>query len=282
MYLCTMTVKGIQNRLYEELAHLYDSDEIQAIFRFYIEIRLNILDSFLFNNDTEKFDTPFFEQDLALLKQGKPVQQVVGFAFFYDYFFKVNEHTLIPRPETEELIYLITEKYDPNQSLKIIDFGTGSGCIPITLSKLFPKAEVFAVDISTEALKVAQFNNEALKTNVKFIHQNMLEDFDLNQKFDVIISNPPYIRELEKAEMHQNVLDHEPHLALFVSDEDPLIFYRRVAEIGLTHLEKNGKIFCEINQYLGNETKEMFLNYYKFAQLHHDISSNERIIEINN
>lgn len=275
-----MTIKGIQNRLYEELGILYDQDEIQAIFRFYIEIRLNILDSFLFNDDEQKFEVPFFEEDLKQLKLGKPVQQVVGFAFFYDYFFKVNEHTLIPRPETEELIYLITEMYQKQDQLTIIDFGTGSGCIPITISKLFPNAIVYAVDISEEALEVAQFNNEAHGTNVQFIHQDMLQEFTLETTFDIIISNPPYIRDLEKAEMHQNVLNHEPHLALFVTDEDPLLFYRRVAEIGTKYLKPDGKIFCEINQYLGNETKNMFLAYYKKAIIHKDISGNDRIAEV--
>jgi len=277
-----MTVKGIQDRFYQELSSIYDADEIQAIFRFYIEIRLNILDSFLFHNDIEEFEIPTFEKDLELLKAGKPVQQIVGCAFFYDYFFKVNEHTLIPRPETEELIYLITEQYQKNEKLKIIDFGTGSGCIPITLSKIFPHAEVYAVDISEEALMVAAFNNAALGSQVKFIQQDMLQDFDLHQTFDIIISNPPYIRELEKEEMHHNVLNHEPHLALFVSNEDPLIFYRRVAEIGKRHLAKNGKIFCEINQYLGDETRAMFLKYYSNAIIHKDISNNNRIAEIYN
>lgn len=275
-----MTIKGIQDRLYTELASLYDKDEIQAIFRFYVEIRFNILDSFWFNDDTKEFESPFLEADIQALKQGKPVQQVVGYAFFYDYFFKVNEHTLIPRPETEELIYLITEKFPKEASLKIIDFGTGTGCIPITLSKLFPNAEIFAVDVSEEALEVAKFNNDYHGTNVHFIHQDMLKDFDYGQTFDLIISNPPYIRELEKSDMHQNVLDHEPHLALFVSNDDPLLFYRRVSEIGLNHLKPNGKLFCEINQYLGEETKHMFLENYSNAEIHKDISGNDRIAEV--
>ena len=279
MYLCGMTIKGIQDRLYQELAHLYEPDEIQAVFRFYIEIRLNILDSFLFNDDVAEFDTPFFEQDLEELKKGKPVQQVVGFAFFYDYFFKVNEHTLIPRPETEELIYLITEKYDRNSALKVIDLGTGTGCIPITISKLFPNAIVHAIDISKEALAVARYNNEQLQTNVKFIEQDLLAEFTLEDEYDIIISNPPYIRDLEKKEMHINVLDHEPHLALFVSDHDPLIFYRRVSEIAVKHLKPEGKIFCEINQYLGPETKALFNEKFNYAEIHQDISGNDRILE---
>lgn len=274
-----MTIKGIQDQLYKELAHLYEPDEIQAVFRFYIEIRLNILDSFLFNDNVAEFNTPFFEQDLEELKKGKPVQQVVGFAFFYDYFFKVNEFTLIPRPETEELIYLITEKYDRNATLKVIDLGTGTGCIPITISKLFPNTTVHAIDISKEALAVARYNNEQLKTNVKFIEQDLLTEFTLEDQYDIIISNPPYIRELEKNEMHINVLNHEPHLALFVSDEDPLIFYRRVSEIAQNHLKRNGKIFCEINQYLGKETQEMFLENFSNAVVHQDISGNDRILE---
>lgn len=277
-----MTIKGIKNSLYQELNTLYNDDEIEAIFRYYIEIRLNILDSFLFNDDKIEFKTPHFEKDLSELKSGKPIQQVVGYAFFYDYFFKVNEHTLIPRPETEELIYLITEKYKNNLPLKIIDLGTGSGCIPITLNKLYPTANVQAIDISTEALKIAKENNENLKTDVKFIHQDLLEDFQLDDKYDLIISNPPYIRDLEKKEMHINVLQHEPHLALFVSNDDPLVFYKKVAQFGKLHLNNDGKIFCEINQYLGKKTQEMFLKYYEHAILHKDISGNDRIIEVYN
>jgi len=277
-----MTIQEINNRFNTELKEIYDSSEIQAIFRYYVEIRLNLLDSFLFNDDKIQFDTPYFENDLAQLKQGKPVQQIVGYAFFYDFFFKVNEFTLIPRPETEELIYLIAEQYNNEQELNIIDLGTGSGCIPITIKKILPKANVSAIDISEEALKIANLNAEELNTSINFIQQDLLEDFDLNQKYDIIISNPPYIRELEKVEMHTNVLNHEPHLALFVTNEDPLIFYRRVAEISLIHLADNGKIFCEINQYLGQETKEMFEKYYKNVILHQDISGNDRIIEIYN
>lgn len=274
-----MTIKDINNRLNEELQNLYEVSEIQAIFRYYIEIRLNIIDSFLFNDDKMDFEIQSFSEDLELLKQGKPVQQIVGRAFFYDYFFKVNENTLIPRPETEELIYLISEQYDKNSELKIIDLGTGSGCIPITLNKLFPNAKVKAIDISTEALKIANYNNQELNTAVEFIQQDLLQDFNLNEKFDIITSNPPYIRELEKEEMHQNVLNHEPHLALFVSNEDPLIFYQKIAEFGINHLSENGKIYCEINQYLGQETKELFKKYYKNVNLYQDISGNDRMIE---
>ena len=281
-YLCKMTIQDINNRFIDELQNLYESTEIQAIFRYYIEVRLNIIDSFLFNDDKLDFEIKSFEEDLELLKLGKPVQQIVGRAFFYDFFFRVNEFTLIPRPETEELIYLISEQYPKEQVLNIIDLGTGSGCIPITINKIFPNANVSAIDISTEALAIAKINAKELGTPINFIQQNLLEDFNLNQKFDIIISNPPYIRDLEKVEMHKNVLNHEPHLALFVSDNDPLIFYKRVAEIALEHLATDGKIFCEINQYLGKETVEMFKNYFKNVILHQDMSGNDRIVEIYN
>ncbi len=275
-----MTILSIQEKFNQNLAAIYDAEEIKAIFRYYIEIKLNLVDSFLFNDDTIDFNLPTFEEDLNHLKEGKPIQQIVGCAFFYDYFFLVNEHTLIPRPETEELIYLITEQFlDRDKELKIIDLGTGSGCIPITVNKLYPKAQVTAIDISEEALKVANRNNQELATNVKFIQQDLLEEFNLEQKFDIITSNPPYIRELEKDEMHQNVLKYEPHLALFVTNEDPLIFYERVALFGLNHLAENGKIYCEINQYLGEETKKLFEQYYQNVNLHRDISGNFRIIE---
>lgn len=275
-----MTIQQINQQFNEQLSPLYDQEEIQAIFRFYIEIKLNVIDSILYTDQQMEYDLPDFEKDLIDLKNGKPVQQVVGKAFFYDYFFYVNEHTLIPRPETEELIYMITEKYERNAALNIIDLGTGTGCIPITLAKLFPNATIKALDISSEALEVAKRNNLELGTNVEFIQQDLLQPFTLDKSFDIIISNPPYIRELEKQEMHQNVLHYEPHLALFVSNDDPLIFYRKVAEFGINHLNPQGKIFCEINQYLGQETKEMFKKYFQEVYIHNDISGNNRIAEV--
>lgn len=277
-----MTIQDINNRFNKELSNIYNSSEIQAIFRYYVEIRLNLVDSYLFNNDTIDYEIESFEIDLELLKQKKPVQQIVGRAFFYDYFFRVNEFTLIPRPETEELIYLISEQYNKEQKLDIIDLGTGSGCIPITLNKIFPHAKVTAIDISEEALKIAKLNAKELVTEINFIQQDLLEEFDLDKKYDIITSNPPYIRDLEKDEMDKNVLDYEPHLALFVSNHNPLIFYKRIAGIGQKYLKENGKIFCEINQYLGKETRDLFLKYFNNVILHQDISGNDRIIEAYN
>ena len=213
------------------------------------------------------------------LQNGEPIQYILGVTEFYGLDFKVTSSVLIPRPETEELIELIRNDYNPETELSLIDLGTGSGCIPISLAKLFPNSNVSAIDISEKALEVAQSNAQNLNVKIDFYQQNLLEDIQLNQKFDVIVSNPPYIRNLEKEEMHQNVLNFEPHLALFVENENALIFYERVLVFAENHLNQNGTIYCEINQYLGQETKQLFEKNYEFVTIYKDISGNDRMLK---
>ncbi len=214
------------------------------------------------------------------LKTQKPIQYILGETFFYDLKFEVNENTLIPRPETEELVALIlNSKKDKCNNLKILDIGTGSGCIAISLAKNFPNAKVFALDVSERALEIAQKNAKLNAVNVTFLHQNILQTNNLNEQFDIIVSNPPYVRNLEKKEINKNVLAYEPHLALFVKDDDPLLFYRKIAQLAKINLNQNGQLFFEINQYLGKETVESLKNLeFKNIQLHKDIYKNDRMI----
>ena len=270
-----MTLAELKQIFIDQLSSIYEVDEVESIFLIYIEDKLDLK----FQADFSIKNTEDVLSDLSELKQGKPIQHITKKAFFYDHFFYVNENTLIPRPETEELIELIRNDFPQDKKLSIIDLGTGTGCIPITLSKLFPNAQVSALDVSSKALEVAQLNAKNLAASVHFIQQDLLQDFELNGKFDIIISNPPYIRNLEKSEMHQNVLDFEPHLALFVEDHDPLIFYRKVFDFAEKHLKENGTIYCEINQYLGDETKQIFEKKYPNTQIIKDISGNDRMLK---
>lgn len=212
------------------------------------------------------------------LKQFEPIQYIQGHAPFYGYSFFVAPGVLIPRPETEELVELIISKSSKNSC--ILDIGTGSGCIAITLSKKIPGAVTEGWDISEEALEIARRNNKELNANVTFRQVDILNYIPEKKKFDVIVSNPPYITEKEKAEMHRNVLEWEPDSALFVPDNDPLLFYRKIAETGKTLLSDTGKLYFEINQYYGKETSQLLeLLNYKNIRIIKDLYGNERIIE---
>ena len=185
--------------------------------------------------------------------------------------------------ETEEFVDWIVEtekKNNKREKLAILDIGTGTGCIPISLKKNIPQAEISAIDVSEEALKIARKNAESNQVEINFILQNILETEDLKQQFDIIVSNPPYVRNLEKQEIKKNVLEFEPHLALFVEDTDALLFYRKIAQLALKNLTPNGLLFFEINQYLGKETVELLENLgFKNIELKKDIYGNDRMIK---
>ncbi|MDO5637248.1 MAG: peptide chain release factor N(5)-glutamine methyltransferase, partial [Myroides sp.] len=209
-----------------------------------------------------------------------PIQYIFEKAYFYGYEFKVSPATLIPRRETEELVEWVLSEMNrqPEKKWRILDIGTGTGCIPITIKKEFPLAEVFAMDISTEAMKIAKENAENLNASVTFIEQNILSTEQLDS-YDIIISNPPYVRNLEKAEIKKNVLAYEPHLALFVEDNDPLIFYRKIAQLAQKSLPENGLLFFEINQYLGEKMQQMVAEYFKTIELRKDLQGNDRMMK---
>ncbi|MDB2336620.1 peptide chain release factor N(5)-glutamine methyltransferase, partial [Flavobacteriaceae bacterium] len=223
-----------------------------------------------------------------LLEQEIPIQYILGKTEFYGFPFILNEHVLIPRPETEELISSILENVLKTRSfhtnanekqLKILDIGTGSGCIPISLKKSLPFAEITAIDVSNEALTIAKKNAVLNKVDINLTQQDILNTTSLNQLYDVIVSNPPYVRESEKKEIKNNVLNNEPHMALFVEDNNPLVFYNKIAELAKNHLTKNGTLFFEINQYLGKETVELIkLKGFNKIQLKKDIFGRDRII----
>jgi len=272
------------------LSVMYEFTEVDSFYYILIDYKLNLSKmDFLMNPNTIvlEVDVPFFESAIEKLKKEQPIQYIVGETEFYGLPFKVTESTLIPRPETEELIdWIIKDQLEfINDQLLILDIGTGSGCIPISLAKNLPKAKVSAVDISEEALKIAKENADSNKVEVRFIHGDILRHAELDlvshkDKYDIIVSNPPYVRNLEKQEIKKNVLAHEPHLALFVEDDDALIFYRKITEFALEHLKKDGMLYFEINQYLGKQTVELIRDLgFSTVELRKDMSGNDRMIK---
>ena len=215
---------------------------------------------------------------LQRLKKYEPIQYIEGKKYFSGREFFVRQGVLIPRPETEELVELAAQACKPHA--KILDIGTGSGCIAISLSKKLPEAEVHAWDISEVALEVAKQNNEQLSASVHFEQHDILTYQATGEEaFDLIISNPPYIAESEKAKMEANVLAWEPSIALFVPDNDPLLFYRRIGELALRMLTPNGKLFFEINRAYGDATKQLLCNQgYKNIHIQKDLSGNDRFV----
>jgi len=230
----------------------------------------------LLEDDEEKLLTVISE-----LKSNKPYQHILGETEFYGMTFFVNEHVLIPRPETEELLELAVKKINSSKSwrenIKILDIGTGSGVIPLVLKKHFPKAEVTSVDFSEKALETARKNADFHKLDVSFIHADYL-NYNLNENYDVIISNPPYIGIEEEVEIEDSVKEFEPKMALFSPTSDTLIFYRKIAEDAAKHLNENGMLFLEINQKLGQETLELYKDIFSHAELIKDLSGNDRFI----
>ena len=292
-----MNIKSLKTYFFTELQTIQEDSEIESFFFILTEFLHNLkrIDVSLHpefevsETDLEKWKTIISE-----LKTEKPIQYITGEAWFYGLRFEVNENTLIPRPETEELVEWIVESQkskaqnliiQKSNNLTILDIGTGSGCIPIALKKAIPNAQVSAIDISEKALEMARKNASDNQVEVNFIHQDILTSQHLNLStsqpllFDVIVSNPPYVRNLEKQEIKRNVLDYEPHLALFVDDSDALLFYRKIAQLALKSLAPNGKLFFEINQYLGNETVELLEQLgFKNIELRKDFVGNDRMI----
>lgn len=279
-----MTLNDYKNFFEQQLNGLYDEEERKALLAVVMDEVLNYSRAdMVLKKDEEllpEVQTRLTEVVMQLQKE-IPVQYIFGKAHFYGYEFKVSPATLIPRRETEELVEWILEAMNrqPQKKWKVLDIGTGSGCIPITIKKEFSLAEVSAIDISPEALSIAEENAHNLNVKICFIQQNILETKTLD-KYDIIISNPPYVRHLEKSEMKNNVLQHEPHLALFVENEDPLIFYRKIMQLAKESLTENGVLFFEINQYLGNKMTELVSEYFDNVILKKDLQGNDRMMKI--
>lgn len=276
-----MNFKELRGLFIREGAEFYNQEEASALF-------YRMLDQLLgwsrtkattnLDTDIEASDLHKYLDVLEKLKVGQPIQYVFEETWFYGFPFKVNSAVLIPRPETEELVYWIIEELKYRNGGSLLDIGTGSGCIAIALKKSLDNFNVSALDVSADALEVAQYNASINKVVVNFIEADILE-YSGTERFDLIVSNPPYIKEDEKPEMHKNVLAYEPHRALFVSNENPLIFYKAIADFALVHLIPQGLLFFEINEYLGKETVDMLvLKGFKQIILKKDMQGKDRMV----
>ena len=283
-----MILKEFKLFFNEALSAIYPKTEIDSFFFILMEEKLKLqrIDTVL------KPDFLITKKNLIDLKtivkrlqKEEPIQYIIGSTEFYGLPFLVDKNTLIPRTETEELVAWVLDEIkvltnNKITELSILDIGTGTGCIPISLAKNLTSLNISAIDISPEALLIAKQNAVLNKVTIEFIELDILKAESLPQEYDVIISNPPYVRELEKKEIKNNVLENEPHLALFVADKNPLIFYNKIADLAKQQLSINGMLFFEINQYLGKETLNMLVKKgFKNIQLKKDLFGNDRMIK---
>ncbi len=278
-----MIITDFKIHFFKELETLYPKTEIQSFFNLLMQYQLKLsrVDIALSPQlKITKSDLSLLKTALKKLKKQIPIQYIIGETEFYGLPFKINSSVLIPRPETEELVAWMLSDISSKSKINILDIGTGSGCIAISLAKSLPNANVYAIDISSKAIKTANQNAKNNKVNVTFIEENILTANKLPKKFDVIVSNPPYVRELEKNKMQNNVLQNEPHVALFVKDENPLLFYNKIADLAKNYLSKNGILYFEINQYLGKETLELLtLKGFKNVEIKKDIFGADRMLK---
>lgn len=277
-----MQLKSLKIFFQNGLLGYYPKEEINTFFYRiceqhldYKRIDVSLKSETLINPKTFEY----FETIISRLLTYEPIQYILGTTSFFGLEFKVDSNVLIPRPETEELVAWILKQTDSSQSLKILDIGTGSGCIAISLAKHLPNAEVYALDVSSKALEIAEFNAQQNAVKLNMIKANVLDWKPTDLSFDLIVSNPPYVRESEKERMAPNVLEHEPHLALFVENDNPLVFYRAIVELGKQTLKKQGQLYFEINEYLGEETQVLFSSdSFEDIQLKSDIFGKHRMI----
>lgn len=266
-----------------ELQGLYPTTEIKSFSYLIVEKLTGFSRTEVIVNKNTHFSEEqhhVIESFIEKLKKNIPIQYILGETEFYGLMFNVNESVLIPRPETEELVDWICTENDKKVAYQILDIGTGSGCIPICLKHEFPTATVSAFDISEEALVTAHTNAERSKVEIYFSKVDILNAPLFDKKWDIIVSNPPYVLDNEKAEILPNVLDNEPHLALFVPDNDPLLFYRKIAEFAQIQLNKSGKLYFEINRQYGQATVDLLSGMgFTNIELRKDISGNDRMVK---
>lgn len=280
-----MTLKEATQYSIDQLRLIYEQNEAEIISNWLVEYIRNIEKSQRISNP----QLPFSDNDkarmdvyLQRLMRHEPIQYVLNEAWFFGLKFYVNKDVLIPRPETEELVdWIIHDQQLYADGLQVLDIGTGSGCIPVSLKRHLSSATVTACDLSKEALAVAQKNADQLRTPIFFTELDFLDKEKRNElsRFDVIVSNPPYIPEKDKGDMQANVLEHEPHLALFVPDNDALLFYKAIADFGLAHLNKNGSIYMEIHEGLGEATQNLFQSKGYATELKKDMQQKDRMIK---
>lgn len=282
MRIASNKLKDIIDFAYQELDLLYEKNEIRSMIYSLIEhfTEFDLTKILTYKDELKVSESELLKINFAIkdLKKEKPLQQIIGYTDFLDVRIDVNEHVLIPRVETEEIVQRVINENKGRKNLKIADICCGSGCIAIALKKAFPDANIYAYDISEEALKKSKENAEKNKEKINFFKENILESKEKNQEFDIIVSNPPYVRESEKAFMRNNVILYEPALALFVSDKEPLIFYEHLLKFSNQNLAKNGKIYMEINENLAKETELLFKKFNYQTSVFKDLRGKDRLL----
>lgn len=283
-----MTLTEYRTYFTESLVTIYPKTEIASFLYLLIEEYLGLQRiEFVMqpNFIIQKEKLNLLNKALNKLQKEEPIQYIIGHTEFFGLTFIVNKNTLIPRPETEELVAWVLDEIKHRElkqikDISVLDIGTGSGCIPISIAKRCKNTSITAIDISKKALQVAKKNAENNSVKIECIASDILNTTSLEKRYDIIISNPPYVRNSEKKEIENNVLQNEPHIALFVKDSNPLIFYDKIATLSKHHLTKEGLLFFEINQYLGEETKQMLHKKgFKNIEIRKDIFRNNRMIK---
>jgi release factor glutamine methyltransferase len=282
MRISSNKVKDIIDFAFQELESLYEKNEIRSMIYSIIEHFTNydLMKILTYKDELKVSESELLKINFAIkdLKKERPLQQILGYCEFLDVKINLNHKVLIPRVETEEITQRIIQENKGRKNLKIADLCCGSGCIAIALKKAFPDSNVYAYDISEEAIEQSKENANLNKEKIFFFKENIFQNKEKNQEFDIIVSNPPYVRESEKSLMKNNVLLYEPHLALFVSDEDPLIFYKQILDFCNRNLAKNGKIYMEINENLAKETELLFKNFNYQTSVFKDIRGKDRLV----
>lgn len=278
-----MKISDLKIQFETELQANYSKAELEFLYSIFMEELFSVSKGNLRFREMDEINSHLDSWNSAIieLKSGRPYQYVLGSTEFYGLKLKLNSHTLIPRPETEELLDLLSRE-NLKELKSIADFGTGSGCIALGLKKIFPDADVKGFDVSSTALEIAKQNSHDNNLEVEFLELDLLkvDQISMNSSFDLILSNPPYVRELEKNEMDKGVLEFEPHQALFVKDENPLLFYEILEGVGEKYLNLKGKMYFEINQFLATETEDLFKSKFWKTQLIKDMSGNWRFLKV--
>lgn len=278
-----MTVQELYRFFLTDVAHIYDKEEAANISTMLFESIAGISRADIIRDPNRVLDEEIvlkLQNACKDLKEHKPVQYIIGEAWFYHMKLKVSPAVLIPRPETEELAAAVIQFLKDKPSAALLDIGTGSGCIPIAIKKNLPGINITAIDISSEALAIANENALAQQTPISFQQVNFLDEqtWDALPVYDVIVSNPPYIPEAEKQLLAKNVTAFEPHTALFVANEQPLIFYEKIAAFGKKHVKENGRIFMETHESFAGQVSTLFNNGFYSAVIINDLQGKERIV----
>ncbi len=287
MQIANNTISAVQDFYRKELAHIYTESELQNVIRWVLQKQLTLtsIDPGMRINESDMVPLSKMCKEL---RSGRPIQYVLSGAEFFGLAFKVDESVLIPRPETEELVEMVIKDMKATGLSSVLDIGTGSGCIPVSIKKNIPPASVYALDISEEALETAKANATNNDVSVNFFKTDILQETAVtyirkqcgDQLLDVIVSNPPYVPESEKESLHTRVRDFEPHTALFVADKDPILFYRKIAEAAQKLLKSGGKLWFECHADHASKVQQMLHNAgFESVKLHVDLSGSPRFTE---